>query len=54
MAAIQSEVSRRQKECEDDLMKAEPALVDATAALNTLNKVNIKALHDYFCCVINW
>ncbi|XP_039198067.1 dynein heavy chain 11, axonemal isoform X1 [Crotalus tigris] len=47
VAAIQAEVSRRQKECEDDLMKAEPALVDATAALNTLNKVNLSELKAF-------
>ncbi|MGH0148390.1 UNVERIFIED_CONTAM: hypothetical protein FKN15_039512 [Acipenser sinensis] len=41
VAAIQAEVSAKQKDCEDDLSKAEPALVAATAALNTLNKVPI-------------
>lgn len=40
--AIQTEVSLKQKECEDDLVKAEPALVAATAALDTLNKVRIR------------
>ncbi|KAJ6666585.1 hypothetical protein lerEdw1_020308 [Lerista edwardsae] len=44
VAAIQAEVSRKQKECEDDLVKAEPALVAATAALNTLNKENLSEL----------
>ncbi|XP_058038720.1 dynein axonemal heavy chain 11-like [Ahaetulla prasina] len=47
VVAIQAEVSRRQKECEDDLMKAEPALVAATAALNTLNKVNLSELKAF-------
>ncbi|XP_053119664.1 dynein axonemal heavy chain 11 isoform X1 [Hemicordylus capensis] len=47
VAAIQAEVSRKQKECEDDLMKAEPALVAATAALNTLNKVNLSELKAF-------
>ncbi|XP_070583565.1 dynein axonemal heavy chain 11 isoform X3 [Erythrolamprus reginae] len=47
VVAIQAEVSRRQKECEDDLMKAEPALVAATAALDTLNKVNISELKAF-------
>lgn len=40
MAAIQTEASQKQRECEADLLKAEPALVAATAALNTLNRVN--------------
>ncbi|XP_066487525.1 dynein axonemal heavy chain 11 [Tiliqua scincoides] len=44
VAAIQAEVSHKQKECEDDLVKAEPALVAATAALNTLNKENLSEL----------
>lgn len=39
MAAIQAEVSQKQRECEADLLKAEPALVAAKAALNTLNRV---------------
>ncbi|KAG8139083.1 hypothetical protein E2320_001864 [Naja naja] len=47
VVAIQVEVSRRQKECEDDLMKAEPALVAASAALNTLNKVNLSELKAF-------
>lgn len=41
MTAIQTEVSQKQKECEADLLKAEPALVAATAALNTLNRVRM-------------
>ena len=36
---INKEVSIKQKDCEEDLKKAEPALVAAQAALNTLNKV---------------
>ncbi|XP_020637559.3 dynein axonemal heavy chain 11 isoform X1 [Pogona vitticeps] len=47
VVAIQSEVSQKQKECEDDLVKAEPALVAATAALNTLNKVNLSELKAF-------
>uniref|UniRef100_A0A670JQ67 Dynein axonemal heavy chain 11 n=1 Tax=Podarcis muralis TaxID=64176 RepID=A0A670JQ67_PODMU len=47
VVAIQAEVSRKQKECEDDLVKAEPALVAATAALNTLNKVNLSELKAF-------
>ncbi|XP_074223450.1 dynein axonemal heavy chain 11 isoform X1 [Camelus bactrianus] len=41
VTAIQTEVSQKQRECEADLLKAEPALVAATAALNTLNRVNL-------------
>lgn len=41
MTAIQTEVSQKQKECEADLLKAEPALVAATAALDTLNRVKM-------------
>lgn len=44
VAAMQAEVSRRLKECEKDLAKAEPALEAATAALQTLNKVTLKNL----------
>ncbi|KAF7252433.1 Dynein beta chain, ciliary [Varanus komodoensis] len=47
VAAIQAEVCRKQKECEADLMKAEPALVAATAALNTLNKDNLSELKAF-------
>lgn len=39
VAVMQTEVSARQRECEDDLAKAEPLLTAATAALHTLNKV---------------
>ncbi|XP_063306953.1 dynein axonemal heavy chain 11 [Pelobates fuscus] len=47
VALIQEEVSVKQKDCEDDLTKAEPALVAATAALNTLNKVNLTELKTF-------
>ncbi|XP_063777851.1 dynein axonemal heavy chain 11 isoform X2 [Pseudophryne corroboree] len=47
VASIQLEVSAKQKECEDDLQKAEPALVAATAALNTLTKVNLTELKTF-------
>jgi dynein heavy chain len=36
---IAEEVSKKQKDCEEDLVKAEPALTAAQEALNTLNKV---------------
>ncbi|XP_032944295.1 dynein axonemal heavy chain 11 isoform X2 [Rhinolophus ferrumequinum] len=47
VTAIQTEVSQKQKECEADLVKAEPALVAATAALNTLNRVNLTELKAF-------
>ena len=36
---INDEVSKKQRDCERDLSKAEPALQAAVQALNTLNKV---------------
>ncbi|XP_030637015.1 dynein heavy chain 11, axonemal [Chanos chanos] len=45
--AVQYEVALRQKECENDLAKAEPALEAATAALDTLNKVNLTELKTF-------
>ncbi len=36
---INEEVTKKQHDCEMDLVKAEPALKAAAAALNTLNKV---------------
>lgn len=39
VSVIQAEVSVKQKDCENDLAKAEPSLAAATAALDTLNKV---------------
>jgi len=36
---IKSDVAKKQKECEQDLLKAEPALIAAKEALDTLNKV---------------
>lgn len=39
VSAIQAEVSVKQRDCENDLAKAEPSLTAATAALHTLNKV---------------
>ncbi|XP_042895579.2 dynein beta chain, ciliary [Parasteatoda tepidariorum] len=44
---IHEEVSKRQKECEEDLAKAEPALVAAQEALNTLNKSNLTELRSF-------
>lgn len=36
---INEEVGKKQRDCERDLTKAEPALKAAVDALNTLNKV---------------
>ena len=36
---IAEEVAWKQKDCEQDLAKAEPALIAANEALDTLNKV---------------
>lgn len=38
---INEEVTKKAKDCSDDLAKAEPALIAAKEALNTLNKVNL-------------
>lgn len=40
VAAIAVVVGGKQKDCEEDLAKAEPALQAAQDALNTLNKVS--------------
>ncbi|XP_075413447.1 dynein axonemal heavy chain 11 [Tenrec ecaudatus] len=47
VAAIQTEVSGKQRECEANLLKAEPALVAATAALDTLNRGNLSELKAF-------
>ncbi|XP_019220092.2 LOW QUALITY PROTEIN: dynein heavy chain 11, axonemal [Oreochromis niloticus] len=47
VAVIQAEIVVKQKECENDLAKAEPLLAAATAALNTLNKVNLTELKAF-------
>ncbi|XP_062322712.1 dynein axonemal heavy chain 11 isoform X2 [Osmerus eperlanus] len=47
VAVIQAEVSLKQQDCETDLAKAEPALEAATAALDTLNKVNLTELKTF-------
>ncbi|XP_031759446.1 dynein heavy chain 11, axonemal [Xenopus tropicalis] len=47
VASIQEEVSVKQKDCEEDLSKAEPALIAATAALDTLNKTNLTELKTF-------
>ena len=40
VASFAADVTHKQRECEQDLEKAEPALVAAQEALNTLNKVS--------------
>ena len=39
VAAINEDVTKKQKACSEDLARAEPALIAAQEALNTLNKV---------------
>ncbi|XP_061653101.1 dynein axonemal heavy chain 11 [Phyllopteryx taeniolatus] len=45
--AIQAEVGKQQRETENDLAKAEPALQAANAALNTLNRLNLTELRTF-------
>ncbi|XP_037924668.1 dynein beta chain, ciliary isoform X3 [Hermetia illucens] len=47
VAIIADEVSKKQKDCEEDLLKAEPALLAAQEALNTLNKANLTELKSF-------
>lgn len=47
VALIAEEVSKKQKDCEEDLLKAEPALLAAQEALNTLNKANLTELKSF-------
>ncbi|KAI4493969.1 hypothetical protein M0802_009345 [Mischocyttarus mexicanus] len=47
VAVIAEEVAKKQKDCEADLMKAEPALLAAQEALNTLNKANLTELKSF-------
>ncbi|XP_063077561.1 dynein axonemal heavy chain 9-like [Engraulis encrasicolus] len=47
VAVIAVEVARTQKDCEEDLAKAEPALIAAQEALNTLNKNNLTELKSF-------
>lgn len=47
VAMIAEEVSKKQKDCEEDLLKAEPALLAAQEALNTLNKANLTELKSF-------
>lgn len=45
MAEIKEVVLEKQKHCDDDLARAEPAVRQAEAALDTLNKVNVFAIY---------
>ncbi|XP_026133128.1 dynein axonemal heavy chain 9 [Carassius auratus] len=47
VACIAEEVTRTQRDCEEDLAKAEPALIAAQEALNTLNKNNLTELKSF-------
>ncbi|XP_054619934.1 dynein axonemal heavy chain 9-like isoform X3 [Dunckerocampus dactyliophorus] len=47
VATIAVVVSGKQKDCEEDLAKAEPALTAAQDALNTLNKNNLTELKSF-------
>uniref|UniRef100_A0A3Q3L381 Dynein axonemal heavy chain 11 n=1 Tax=Labrus bergylta TaxID=56723 RepID=A0A3Q3L381_9LABR len=47
VAAIQAEVTKQQRETEEDLAKAEPALQAANTALNTLNRLNLTELRTF-------
>uniref|UniRef100_A0A8C2C2Q0 AAA+ ATPase domain-containing protein n=1 Tax=Cyprinus carpio TaxID=7962 RepID=A0A8C2C2Q0_CYPCA len=47
VACIAEEVMRKQRDCEEDLAKAEPALIAAQEALNTLNKNNLTELKSF-------
>ena len=47
VAKINEEVTKKQKDCERDLARAEPALAAAAEALNTLNKANLTELKSF-------
>lgn len=47
VAVIAKEVAKKQRDCEEDLVKAEPALIAAQEALNTLNKANLTELKSF-------
>ena len=47
VAKINEEVTKKQKDCETDLARAEPALKAAAEALNTLNKANLTELKSF-------
>ncbi|CAG2194980.1 unnamed protein product [Mytilus edulis] len=47
VSKFSEEVAKKQKACETDLAKAEPALLAAQEALNTLNKTNLTELKSF-------
>jgi dynein heavy chain len=47
VAVIAEDVGKKQKVCEIELRKAEPALIAAKAALDTLNKTNLTELKSF-------
>lgn len=47
VAKINEEVTKKQRDCERDLARAEPALKAAAAALDTLNKANLTELKSF-------
>ncbi|XP_039595259.1 dynein heavy chain 9, axonemal [Polypterus senegalus] len=47
VAVFAMDVSKKQRDCEEDLAKAEPALFAAQDALNTLNKNNLTELKSF-------
>jgi dynein heavy chain, axonemal len=47
VGVIAEEVMKKQKDCAEDLVKAEPALTAAQEALNTLNKGNLTELKSF-------
>lgn len=47
VSVIEEDVSQKQKVCAEDLQKAEPALIAAQEALNTLNKNNLTELKSF-------
>ena len=47
VAIIAKDVAEKQRSCEEDLAKAEPALLAAQDALNTLNKNNLTELKSF-------
>lgn len=49
VSKINDEVSKKATDCIADLAKAEPALAAAKEALNTLNKVQLYGVKNYYC-----
>ena len=47
VSEISKEVTIKQRDCAEDLKKAEPALIAAQEALNTLNKSNLTELKSF-------